>query len=802
MNADSYTPVISVCVPCYNAAPYLAECIDSILSQSFNDFELLIVDDGSTDNSIEIIRSYQDARIRLIENKHDYIYTINTLLNEARGKYVARMDADDIMIEDRLQTQYEYMEANPEIDVLGGGMQFFGDQKLECYPHTEGFITFNEMLEGCCIGHPCTMIVKDVINKYNIRYNPDYIYAEDYHFWMQCLQNGLKLKNLKQLLIKYRCYKTQVTSVHGKQQAENAARIQRETRKWISEQEVNSANEIVNFPTSGNKLSIVIPFLNEGEEVANTIKSAREIAGDRIDVIVINDCSDDNYDYESELKDLSVHYVRNRVRIGAAASKEKGVRLATTPYFLLLDAHMRFYGTEWLDRIINCLKENDRQLLCCQTKVLKKENGVVTECSDMNTFGAYVLFEQQNYIPGIRWSAHRKIKGLEYNQVPCVLGAGYAASKRYWDKIKGLQGLIHYGCEEAYISIKAWLEGGGCRILPDVSIGHIYRDKFPYPVVTAQMIYNYLLIVSTLFPTSLRCMAISVAKQKDKTTYGEAFKWIESRDELNESLKTYYKTFKGHDFSFIRSINDLLVPSAENDAREESKRLDAAMQYCVSEADRMNKYGLLDGLMGYVILFCTYARYSKKEEFEDKATDLFEQICAHINDELPITYGNGICGIGWGILYLQQHGYLEDDMEDVLNSIDLLVMERSPIRSKNHSMHSGLGGVMAYVVARLGELKKAGKQSEVFLPEYMDELKLSAQNILLDEKADYRCKSLAMQIHLFGEDDWEILPPEFEDTLFFPTVLPKEQTYWTPDFKGVVGYAIGLIERLNKIQEQ
>lgn len=802
MNANSHTPVITVCVPCYNAAPYLRECIDSILSQSFNDFELLIVDDGSTDNSIDIIRSYQDPRIRLIENEHDYIGTINTLLIEARSKYIARMDADDIMFEDRLQSQYDYLESNPDIDILGGGMQFFGDQKIECYPQTEGYITFDNMLEGCCIGHPCTMMVRDVINKYNIRYNPDYIYAEDYHFWMQCLQNGLRLKNLKKLLIKYRCYKTQVTSVHAKQQAENAERIQREIRTWISEQELSVAYEAIEFPKTGNMLSVVIPFLNEGEEVANTVKSARETAGDKIDIIVINDCSDDGYDYESELKDLNVRYVRNHVRIGAAASKEKGVRLATTPYFLLLDAHMRFYGVNWIDRIINCLKENDRQLLCCQTKVLKKENGVVTECSDMNTFGAYVLFEQQEYIPGIRWSAHTKIRGLEQNQVPCVLGAGYAASKCYWDKIKGLQGLIHYGSEEAYISIKAWLEGGGCRILPDVSIGHIYRDKFPYPVVSARMIYNYVFIVSTLFPTSLRCMAISVAKQKNKSIYKEVFKWMESREKYNDSFKEYFKTFKGHDFSFIRSINNLLVPSAEEEARQEGKQLDTIMQYCVSEADKINKYGLLDGLMSYVILFCKYARYSKKEEFDDKATDLFEQICTHINDELPITYGYGICGIGWSILYLQQHGYLEDDMEDILTSIDLLVMERSPIRCKNHSMNSGLGGVMAYVVARLGQLKNAEKQIKAFLPEYIEELKQSAQNILLDEEADYRCKSLAMQIHSFGDDDWEISPTEFEDTLFFPTVLPKEKTYWTPDFKGVVGYAIGLIERLNKIQEQ
>lgn len=89
---------ISVCMPVYNASRYLRDCIDSILSQSFTDFELLIVDDGSTDDSVEIIRSYSDSHIRLIENKHDYIGSLNLLLQEARGKYIARMDADDVIM--------------------------------------------------------------------------------------------------------------------------------------------------------------------------------------------------------------------------------------------------------------------------------------------------------------------------------------------------------------------------------------------------------------------------------------------------------------------------------------------------------------------------------------------------------------------------------------------------------------------------------------------------------------------------------------------------------------------------------
>ncbi len=106
-------PPVSVCMLMYNASKYLRECIDSVLAQTFQDFEFLIVDDGSTDDSVEIVQSYHDSRIRLIKNKHDYIGSLNILLDEARGKYIARMDADDVMMPMRLKIQFEYNVCMP-----------------------------------------------------------------------------------------------------------------------------------------------------------------------------------------------------------------------------------------------------------------------------------------------------------------------------------------------------------------------------------------------------------------------------------------------------------------------------------------------------------------------------------------------------------------------------------------------------------------------------------------------------------------------------------------------------------------
>ena len=118
---------ISVVMPTYNASKYVSEAIESTLKQSFFDFEFIIVDDGSTDNTREIIRSYDDNRIKLVENEHNFIGSLNKGLELAGGKYIARMDADDIMHIDRLKIQYSIMEAKPEIDICSAWMAPFGD---------------------------------------------------------------------------------------------------------------------------------------------------------------------------------------------------------------------------------------------------------------------------------------------------------------------------------------------------------------------------------------------------------------------------------------------------------------------------------------------------------------------------------------------------------------------------------------------------------------------------------------------------------------------------------------------------
>ena len=117
-------------MPAYNAEKYIAESIESILSQTFTDFEFIIINDASTDSTKEIIESFQDSRIILINNEQNLgvAKSLNIGIATAKGKYIARMDADDISLPERFQTQFNFMEKNPDIDICGSWARMFGDK--------------------------------------------------------------------------------------------------------------------------------------------------------------------------------------------------------------------------------------------------------------------------------------------------------------------------------------------------------------------------------------------------------------------------------------------------------------------------------------------------------------------------------------------------------------------------------------------------------------------------------------------------------------------------------------------------
>lgn len=304
------------------------------------------------------------------------------------------------------------------------------------------------------------------------------------------------------------------------------------------------------------KLTVIIPFLNEGEEVRNTVESLLKHGGRQVEIILINDASTDGYDYKSVAQEFGVSYVEHTERRGVAASRDEGVESCRTPYFLLLDGHMRFYDELWIERIVGELEGDDRQLLCCQTKVLKKgEQGIYEEKKKNVAQGAKITFCEDEKVMEATWQLTEDQPEVKTQDIVCVLGAAYAASKRYWQHLKGLTGLRYYGSDEIYISMKVWLEGGRCRLLNDVAVGHVYRKAFPYTMERCDMFYNKLLVAELLLPPELKNKVFGELQKQCPEVYANAFRQlIENRIMLRELKDWYQKTFV-YGFDLIVQLN-------------------------------------------------------------------------------------------------------------------------------------------------------------------------------------------------------------------------------------------------------
>ena len=219
-------PEITVVMSVYNAELYLDDSITSILEQTYRNFEFIIINDGSTDHSLSIIKKYMhlDDRIVLIsrENK-GLIVSLNDGLKLAKGKYVARMDADDVSLKNRFKEQIEFM-VKDNIDICGSSVQLFndeGDIKIWRYPVLDQDIKFT-LLFTCSFAHPSVMIRKKVFK--NLKYK-NYINSEDYKLWTDAALSAFKMGGIDKVLLNYRCHEEQVSYKNSIMQKEQTFKI-------------------------------------------------------------------------------------------------------------------------------------------------------------------------------------------------------------------------------------------------------------------------------------------------------------------------------------------------------------------------------------------------------------------------------------------------------------------------------------------------------------------------------------------------------------------------------------------------
>lgn len=211
-------PKISVLVPAYNAEAFISETIDAVLAQTFQDFELIILNDASTDKTAECIAKYKDPRIVYIENEQNSGITTsrNRLIDMARGEYIAILDHDDICLPNRLKTQFDFLNNHPEISMTGSWFELFCPSSAPwfkrfiinfgwawCHPQRP---TLADARKGNILMHPTIMYRRRDFERHDIRYLAEMSPAEDYHLVYQALRAGLLLANIPQILLKYRLY--------------------------------------------------------------------------------------------------------------------------------------------------------------------------------------------------------------------------------------------------------------------------------------------------------------------------------------------------------------------------------------------------------------------------------------------------------------------------------------------------------------------------------------------------------------------------------------------------------------------
>lgn len=218
MRADA-EPLVSVIMPVFNGEAYLQEAVESILTQTHRNLEFIIIDDKSADQGLSLIKKYPDKRIQVIENSLNMgiSHSLNRGLDAATGKYIARMDCDDIALPQRLERQVAYLEKNHGIDILGSAIRAFGDKEGVWSCQTDHEAIRAQLLFDCPIYHPTVMLRASAINKHGLRYPcgaEDYR-VEDYAFWIKSTRL-LKSANLSEALLHYRTHRREADALRKK----------------------------------------------------------------------------------------------------------------------------------------------------------------------------------------------------------------------------------------------------------------------------------------------------------------------------------------------------------------------------------------------------------------------------------------------------------------------------------------------------------------------------------------------------------------------------------------------------------
>ena len=258
-------PAVSVVLSTYNRGMFLKEAVNSVLNQTFDDFEFIITDDNSTDDSFEILKNYKDKRIRLYKNRTNCGCTFNyhNLQNLAHGKYIAHIDDDDYWDKNKLKKQVDFMQNNGDIVLLGSFIETFGENARPAWvfdvnPEKLAFLMnfYNPMC------HSSIIYRKNYMEKNGINYDISKKCSQDYDFYKQIILTEGRISNLPEKLVKYRMHKKRLTDITETQkiQIEIAEKVKKELlSKFLNKMETAKImNLMQDFPFNEYNMENVI----------------------------------------------------------------------------------------------------------------------------------------------------------------------------------------------------------------------------------------------------------------------------------------------------------------------------------------------------------------------------------------------------------------------------------------------------------------------------------------------------------------------------------------------------------------
>lgn len=268
-------PKISVIMPLYNAEKYVRYAVESILNQSFKDFELIVIDDCSKDASLEEVLKLKDSRIRIFENRHNQgiAFSRNRGIQNARGQYIALMDDDDIAAVDRLRLGNEYLDMHTEIDVVGGAMNIINPANT-VISYNPIYVIHNpkrvraELVYHDVIPNGSAMMRRDFIQRNGIKYVDDMMGMEDYHFWVQCSVCG-NITNIDDVLLYWRDCVSNETNYRKSEYGEKRKQVYKKIQQFALEKN--------NFNLTRNEMDLFTRIFCERNKYHANTEEIREL---------------------------------------------------------------------------------------------------------------------------------------------------------------------------------------------------------------------------------------------------------------------------------------------------------------------------------------------------------------------------------------------------------------------------------------------------------------------------------------------------------------------------------------------